>query len=168
MNQNDVLKDLAESPEIKAVAFKLMKGNDLYQDLIQYMLETIASRDEEKNVFDHASGKLKYYCFSVLYRGANSVRSPFFRQYHDKTTSLDDLNFDPFRSDDLVLNEHIQEIWEDIVPMNDNDPNWYEFHLFELYKKYGTITKTAEETGIPFQSISDCIKKYKQKVLEKL
>lgn len=165
MTQHEIINEMYKDKVLWAMAARF--GKSLKEDLFHYLMEVILSREEKINQIDFERNKLRTFSYVVMYRACTSPRSPFRKQHTQQALSLGDLNHD-IVSDDLVFPEKIKEIWDSCVPVNEDAPGWYEYHLFELVKKEGSITKVSKETQIPFRSIAHAIKKYKEKVIARL
>ena len=145
---------------IKKMCDKFNIGIDT-DDLCQSCIEQFL---KNKKVKDLPQNKWFYFLTRIVMNNAQSNTSKFYTEYRKykfneiKNIEIVDVEYDEGITYDWVL-EQIQDIKKD---------EWYYGRLFELYLQVGcSISKLAEMTTIPLNSVSRDINKVRKILREK-
>ena len=151
--------------ELKTIAKRITKGNELTDDLLSECLLQLYEKKEIKlKQYDY--NNIKYYITAVLRLNWNSNSSPFFYKYKNKQRKTDEFI-------DMDLPDEQQTIFESeqvlqFVEIAFTELDWMEKELFELYVVYGSARKVSKETSIPKSNVDKAIRNIKSKLKSKV
>lgn len=160
MNRNDIIQKLYLDADISKALGK-MQPIELQDDLRQEIFLIICEMPEQKFNDIHEKGYLKFFLVRTMLNMAKSDRSNFymmfrkpFEEIHEK---YDRKNDEYCEEIDLIVKESIKQLY------------WYEQEVFRLYSQNGrNIKALSRETGIPYRSLFETIKKVRATLKTKI
>lgn len=145
-----------------------MKNNELWEELLHYVLDEFLRKPNLQQILD--SGKAKFYFVRMLTNQANSSTSPFYNLYRMPSADItddmvyDDADMDKILADDIEFSEKYDTVCDTIAQMH-----WYHQMMFNtLVDEDLTVTDLSNQTGIPRTSVSLIINNVRREVKAKL
>lgn len=103
MTKTSIVDDLAKNKVVETIIQNITKGStmDTLKDLAQDIYIDLLQKEEKKLVKMYEKKELKYFITKMVTNNVFSSNSPYYMQYkrfQDKTTDIDEYQFDPQRN----------------------------------------------------------------------
>lgn len=162
INKNKILEEIFKNSELKSYAFKVAKGNSLYEDIISEIILYLNNLDDSKLFRLYESKEIFSYCYKIIWLSWNSTTSPFYIKYLKKN------------SQDFIISETKKKYCEAYLLDELNKMEKLisrfptEIKVFEVYLKLGSLRKVSKETGIPHTTVQYLVNRVKAELIKKI
>lgn len=151
MNRCKIISSLYLDADLNK-AIKKMQPVELQEDLKQEIFLVICEMSNEKFFDIYEKGYLKFFAVRTMLNMAKSDRSNFFTMFRKQ---FDEIHENLDRKEDEYCEEIDLKLKISFEPLY-----WYEKEIFRLYSDNGkNIKKLSRDTGIPYRSLFETIKK---------
>lgn len=161
MNRDVILLFIYNSPNIKASAKKITKGDDLYNDLLSELLIIVSEMDIDVLKDLYLRNKLESYCWKIMYYQYTQPHMAFYKKYRSFETSngieYSDDNVDEMYANVIILMDKIEKhIAKKRYPS--------EVRLLELYAEHQSFRAVGRELGIAYNTVKYMVNNFTEKI----
>lgn len=174
MNKAEIIEEVSRDEKYLAYCKRVFNGRDAYKDLYQYTILALYEMDDEKLIYLHTSGGLRNYVARMIYLGANSTTSAFYRQMRgfdfaelskEHTQVADEKIIDPCESS---LNEFDKEMEKECNRCIQANIYPAAVKIYEIYEQIGSYKEVSECTMIPYKTVQRYVHGTREKILNNL
>lgn len=165
VSRDEIIENICSSKEYILICKRIARSNKLYKDLYQELMVVLLEQDKAKIEKIYSDGYLNFFIVSVLKRLVKERARKYNGLYYlsDKCSDNCDLNVID-EEYDYEIDYKAGRIRKAIEKMKTKDETFYRSHLFEEYLEAGSVRKLAMKTGIPYKSIHNSIKEFRQEL----
>lgn len=176
----EIVATIAKDAEIKRIAKKIARGNEIYNDLLQYLYETLLNMSEEKIKHAVDNNYLKYLCVRIMNLSMNQPRHPFANEHHHLVHDVDILDYidvcvdepketsSAVHTDDEIFLDtadklcSIKKYLEQEITQN----NYFDLTIFKLWSEGMSYRKISELVGFHHMVVHNSINRSKRIIRE--
>lgn len=153
---NELLKFIYENEKIQKSAKNIAGGREYWVDLLSELILSLSKMDLTRLSAMKDSGELIPFCYKTMYYKHNNPYESFYKNYRVfESISVETIEYKDEAEEDIYEQVLIAINKVEFRISRERYPT--ECKLLEAYIEHGTFRKTAEKTGINFNTIQQCV-----------